>query len=210
LTSAKTRQGYDLLEKLITHLPEKQREIAKPLLMYIDKVYNITGVGTVVSGTIKQGKIEIGKEVLLGPFGNEFKKVKITSIQTHYKDVKEVHAGFIVGVALRGIKANEVRRGMVLVDKTLKIKPVRSFEADVFILTHPTKITNGYEPVLHYNTISQAVKIKLLDKEYLKAGESGRVLMKFKYKPEVVFENDKFIFREGKTKGIGTTTKVLK
>lgn len=209
LTSAKTRQGYDLLEKILAQLPAKKREIAKPLLMYIDKVYNITGVGTVVSGTIKQGKIKIGKEALLGPFGNGFKKVKIASIQTHYKDVKEVPAGFIVGVALRGVKPNEVRRGMVLVDKHFKPKVVRSFEAEIFVLTHPTKITNGYEPVLHCNTISQAVKIKLLDKEYLKAGESGRVIMKFKYRPEIVFENDKFVFREGKTKGIGTILKIV-
>ncbi len=209
LTSAKTREGYELLEKLLNILPPRERKKSDEVLMYIDKVYNISGVGAVVSGTIKIGKIKIGDELLLGPFGNSFRKVRVGSIQIHYQDVKEVDAGFIVGISLRGVKPNEIRRGMILTNKKKLAKAVRRFEAEIMVLTHPTKITNGYEPVLHCNTISQTVKLKLLDKDYLKSGETGRVVMEFKYRPEVVFENEKFVFREGKTKGIGKIIKVL-
>ena len=102
-----------------------------------------------------------------------------------------------------------IERGMILCSKELKPKPVRSFEAEILVLNHPTRISDGYEPVLHLHTIASVVKLKMVSKKYLKAGERGKVIMKFKYKPFFLRENDKFVFREGKTKGIGTVLKIL-
>ncbi len=209
-TSARNFLAYDLLYKLLFNLPKRKKEVDKPFLMYIDKVYNVEGVGTVISGTIKQGKIEVGKQLLIGPDKNgKFKKVKVKSIEMHYYRLKEANAGFVVGVALKGIKYEDIERGMVLCEKEIKPKAVKKFDAEVFILSHPTRIKTGYEPVFHCNTISESVRFKLLDKKYLKMGESGKVRIIFKYKPQFLREGDRFIFREGRTKGIGVVKKIV-
>ncbi len=210
-TSAATLDGYDLLNKLLYLLPERTKNLNMPFLMYIDRTYNVPGVGTVVSGAIKQGKLKAGKELLLGPDKlGKFVKVKATSIEMHYHRLEEANAGLIVGIAVRGVKHDAISRGMILCDEQLKPKAVSAFEAEIFVLNHPTRIASGYEPVFHANTIAQSVKFELIDKTYLKSGEEGKVKITFRYKPEFIREGEKFIFREGKTKGIGTVTKILK
>jgi elongation factor 1-alpha len=211
ITSATTLKGYDLLNTLLEDLPERKKEIDKPFLMFVDRAYNVTGVGTVVSGTVKQGRLKPGTDLIIGPNGtNEFSRVKAKTIEMHYHRLAEANAGLVVGVALRGIKYEDVKRGMILCDGAIKPRAVKSFESEVLVLSHPTRIANGYEPILHNNTISETVKIALLNKKYLKSGESGRVRMSFRYQPQFVQEGDKFVFREGKTKGIGTVSKILK
>jgi len=210
-TSAVTLDGYELLNKLLLSLPEREKALDKPFLMFIDRVYDVTGVGTVVSGTIKQGKLQAGKELLLGPdVASGFKRVKATSIEMHYHRLSEADAGLVVGIAIRGIKHDQIERGMILCDEQLKPKVVKSFEAEILVLHHPTRIANGYEPLIHLSTVAETAKVKLLDKSYMKAGESGKVEFTFKYKPAYLDVGEKFVFREGKTKGIGTVTKISK
>lgn len=210
-TSAVSLEGYELLNKLLLSLPERRKELGKPFLMFIDRVYNITGVGTVVSGTIKQGRLQAGKRLMLGPdSAGRFKGVKAKSIEMHYHRLAEANAGLIVGIALRGVKHEDVERGMILCEGEIKPKAVKSFNADILVLNHPTRIASGYEPVYHGQTVAGTVKLKLLDKKYLKSSESGKVKMTFRYKPQFVSVGDKFVFREGKTKGIGTITKIVK
>jgi elongation factor 1-alpha len=209
-TSAVTREGYDLLYSLLRNLPVRSKVSDKPLLLYIDRVYNVEGVGSVVSGSVKQGKLAAGTEVLVGPdVKGRFTPVKVRSIETHSARIPEAEPGYIVGAAVRGVKHELLHRGMVLCDPALDPKAVYSFEAEITVLSHPTRISSGYEPILHCHTIASSVRLTLLDKEYLKAGETGRVIMQFKYRPWYVREGDKFIFREGKTKGIGTITRIL-
>lgn len=210
ITSAVSLQGYGLVEKFLALLQPKTKELNKPFLMYVDRVYQVPGVGVVVSGTIKQGMLRAGAELLIGPDSQgKFKLVKAKSIETYYCRLSEARAGYIVGIALRRIKAEEVQRGMVLCEPALQPKAVRRFEAEVLVLYHPTKISNGYEPVCHIATIAQSVEFELLDKPYLKSGESGKVRMKFKYRPCFIQAGDKLVFREGKTKGIGSVVKLL-
>lgn len=210
-TSAATLAGYDLLNSLLEALPERKKEVDKPFLMFIDRAYNVTGVGTVVSGTVKQGRLKPNTDLIIGPDGaNKFVHVKAKTIEMHYHRLSEANAGLVVGVALRGIKYDDVERGMILCDEAIKPRAVRSFEADIIVLSHPTRIATGYEPILHNNTISETVKLSLLNKEYLKSGDSGCVRMTFRYQPQFVQTGDKFVFREGKTKGIGTVTNILK
>lgn len=209
-TSSVNLQGYDLLYELLNELPDRKKEDNKPFLMYIDRVYNVSGVGIVVSGTVQQGKLQAGKDLLLGPDASgQFKKVKATSIEMHYHRLAEADAGLVVGIAVRGVKYEEIERGMILCGRELGPKAVKSFDAEILVLHHPTKISDGYEPVYHCNTVASSVKFEHLDKSYLKSGETAKVKMTFRYKPQFVREEDKFIFREGKTKGIGTVTKIL-
>ncbi len=210
-TSAVTLDGYELLNKLLLMLPQRPKDLDKSFLMFIDRIYNVSGAGTVVSGTIKQGRMQAGKELLIGPDASgKFKKVKSTSIEMHYHRLSEADAGLVVGIAIRGIKHEEINRGMVLCDEELKPRAVKSCEAEILVLQHPTRIANGYEPIYHGNTVASTIKLELIDKSYLKAGETGKVKMTFKYIQQFVQEGDKFVFREGKTKGIGTITKILK
>jgi elongation factor 1-alpha len=209
-TSAKTLEGYNTLNKLLLVLPERKKDLEKPFLMFIDRTYNITGVGTVVSGTIKQGRLHTGKDLSIGPYkAGKFRKVRAKTIEMHYHRLSEANAGLVVGIALRGVKHEEVKRGMVLCDPAVKPKVVKSFEAEILVLNHPTSISSGYEPIIHLSTISQTVKLKILGKRYLKSGDTGKVVMNFKYEPQVINVDDKFVFREGKTKGIGKVTKIV-
>jgi elongation factor 1-alpha len=80
---------------------------------------------------------------------------------------------------------------------------VQEFDAEIAILNHPTRIGIGYEPVIHMETICEAVKIVGLDRGYMMAGERGKARIRFKFRPYAVSPGEKFIFREGKSKGIG-------
>ncbi|MDY6965436.1 MAG: GTP-binding protein [Halobacteriota archaeon] len=201
-TSPVTMEGLDLLNELFLRLPKRNISRDKPFQLYIDEVYQVSGVGTVVSGTVKQGHIKVGDNLNLGPsIEGIFTRVKVQSIEIHHYRVDEAKAGDIVGLALKGVKEFPLERGMVLCEG--EPKAVREFEAEVMILNHPTRVRRGYEPVVHLETISEAVEFTQLEYDYMMAGQVGRVKMRFKFKPYFVYEGQKFIFREGHSKGIG-------
>uniref|UniRef100_A0A7J2TLM7 GTP-binding protein n=1 Tax=Archaeoglobus fulgidus TaxID=2234 RepID=A0A7J2TLM7_ARCFL len=206
-TSAITLEGYEILEELLYRLP-KRYSGEKDFLMYIDKVYKVTGVGVVVSGSVKSGELREGEDVYIGPFDDgSFRVTKAMSIEMHHYRISKTMPGDVVGIALKGIRFEEIRRGMVL-SKSLP-KAVREFEAEVYVFTHPTLIKPGYEPVLHVETIAETVIFRSISKGYLKAGDRDRVRIRFKYRPQCVFEGQKFIFREGRSKGMGEIVRVL-
>lgn len=207
ITSALTLEGYDLLERIFLHLP-KRYTAEKDFLMYIDKIYRVTGVGTVVSGSVKSGELREGEEVFVGPFQDgSYRSVKVQSIEMHHYRIDRAKTGDIIGAALKGVRYDELRRGMVISRK--RPNAVWEFEADVFVFTHPTLISVGYEPVMHVETISETVTFLDIDKDYLKSGDKGRVRMRFKYHPHYIYEGQKFIFREGRSKGMGEITKIF-
>lgn len=206
-TSALTLEGYEILEELFYRLP-KRYSGEREFLMYIDKVYKVTGVGIVVSGSVKSGELREGEDVYIGPFDDgTFKPVKVLSIEMHHYRISKTKCGDIVGIALKGVKFEELRRGMVL-SKTLP-RAVREFEAEIFVFTHPTLIKPGYEPVLHVETIAETVTFKEIRKGYLKAGDRDKVRIRFKYHPQCVFEGQKFIFRESRSKGMGEIMRII-
>jgi elongation factor 1-alpha len=201
-TSSVTREGYDLLEQLIFSLPKRNLLSKEPFELYIDRIYQVDGVGVVVSGTIKQGEVNQNETLYLGPVKNgTFMKVKVQSIEMHHYRVNRASAGDIVGVAIKGVRPSEIVRGMVLARK--EPKAAWEFDAEILILNHPTRIGIGYEPVIHLETICEAIEVVRLDKDYMMAGQQGRARIRFKFRPYVVEPGQKFIFREGKSKGVG-------
>ena len=209
-TSSVSGEGLELLDELFKFLPKRIERVerSKDFLMYIDKIYTVKGVGIVVSGSVKEGVLRKGQEIFIGPTSEgEFKKVKAPSLEVHHFSVDTAEVGEIVGIALRGLDF-EVRRGMI-VSTRKDLKSTWEFEAEVVILNHPTKIAKGYEPVIHLETISETIIIEPLDTEFLAAGDKGRVKIRFKYHPYYIREGQKFIFREGRSKGIGVVMKVL-
>ncbi|MFB6159920.1 MAG: GTPBP1 family GTP-binding protein [Haloferacaceae archaeon] len=206
-TSAVTMRGLDALDELFERLP-KTNDRGEEFRMYVDRTYRVTGVGAVASGTVNSGSVEAGDDLLLGPMADgSFREVEVRSIEMHYHRVDRAKAGRIVGIALKGVEESEVERGMVLLPADADPEPVRSFEAEVMVLNHPTRIGDGYEPVVHLETISEAAAFHPEDGQLL-PGDTGRAEVEFKFRPYLVEEGQRFVFREGHSKGVGTVTDV--
>jgi elongation factor 1-alpha len=206
-TSAVTKQGLDTLDEMLERLPKRAGDDGQ-FRMYVDRTYKVTGVGAVASGTVKSGAVEAGDELLVGPFPDgEFREVEARSIEMHYHRVDRARAGRIVGIALKGVREADLERGMVLLPRHAEPRAVREFEAEVMVLNHPTRIGDGYEPVVHLETVSEAAAFYPGDGQLL-PGDSGEATVRFKFRPYLVEEGQRFVFREGQSKGVGTVTDV--
>jgi elongation factor 1-alpha len=208
-TSAVTSEGLETLDELFERLPKTAGTVTdEQFRMYVDRTYNVTGVGAVASGTIQSGRVEAGEDLLLGPMANgRFREVEVRSIEMHYHRVDEAEAGRIVGIALKGVQEEAIERGMVLLPREADPEPVREFEAEVMVLNHPTRIGPGYEPVVHLETVSEAAAF-YPDGDQLLPGDTGTARVRFKFRPYLVEEGQRFVFREGRSKGVGTVTGV--
>jgi len=206
-TSAVTKEGLDDLDEMFEALPKTAGEVGD-FRMYVDRTYNVQGVGAVASGTIKSGEVEAGDELLLGPMQDgSFREVEVRSIEMHYHRVDEAKAGRIVGIALKGVREQDIERGMVLLPADADPSPVREFEAKVMVLNHPTRIGDGYEPVVHLETVSEAAAFYPEGGQLL-PGDAGKARVRFKFRSYLVEEGQKFVFREGSSKGVGTVTDI--
>ena len=207
-TSAVTMEGMDTLDELLERLPKTAGPEGDQFTMYVDRSYKVTGVGAVASGTIRSGRVESGDELLLGPMQDgTFREVEVRSIEMHYHRVDKAKAGRIVGIALKGVREADVERGMVLLPRDADPDPVREFEAEVMVLNHPTRIGEGYEPVVHLETVSEAAAF-YPEKGRLLPGDSGKTRVRFKFRSYMVEEGQRFVFREGQSKGVGKVTDV--
>lgn len=159
-TSSVSGDGLDLLRMFLNLLPRRHDPSAwceEAPEFIIDEVFCVTGVGTVVAGTLKQGVIRENSKLLLGPdmSDGKFKPTAVKSI--HYKrmPVSEVLAGQTAALALKKVKRNAVRKGMVLADERIQPKACWEFDADIAVLTHATTIQPRYQAVIHCEIIRQ-------------------------------------------------------
>ncbi|MEF8830624.1 MAG: GTPBP1 family GTP-binding protein [Halobacteriales archaeon] len=206
-TSAVTKAGLPELDELFRRLPKRAGDDGA-FRMYVDRTYSVTGVGAVASGTVMSGAVEAGDELLVGPMADgSFREVEVRSIEMHYHRVDRAQAGRIVGIALKGIREADLQRGMVLLPREADPTPVREFEAEVMVLNHPTRIGDGYEPVVHVETVSEAASFHP-DDGHLLPGDAGDATIRFKFRPYLVEPGQRFVFREGESKGVGTITDV--
>jgi len=208
-----TGEGINLLDRLFLKLkiPSNGQDLKKPFMMYIDKIYSVRGVGTVVSGTIRQGKVKTGDKLLIGPLGTgKFIETSSKSMEMHHYRKEVAETGEIVGISITGLEVDDIKRGMILCGTDYPVNAVREFEAEVSILVHPTTIKNGYESIAHIETIAETMIFEPVDREFMSAGDTGRIRMKFKYRPCCIKEGQKLIFREGRSKGVGTITRIVR
>lgn len=213
MVSNVTGENLDMVRKFLNVVPPRiewslLRDKSPEVL--IDQTYFVTGVGTVVGGTVMAGKISANTTMLLGPDGNgAFLPVQIKSVHSKRVPVKQVVAGQSAGFALKKIKRSTLRKGMVLVAMDAKPEPSVYFEADVIILYHSTTIHTNYQPVIQCLTIRQSAKIvHINDRDVMRTGDRARVTFKFLYRPEFLKEGMRVIFREGRCKGLGVITRV--
>ncbi|MGK2230380.1 MAG: elongation factor 1-alpha, partial [Methanobacteriota archaeon] len=151
--------------------------------------------------------VEAGDTVHLGPTPDgSFREVEVRSIEMHYHRVDRAEPGNIVGIALKNVDDEDVERGMLLASEPRE--SVREFRAEVMVLNHPTRIRSGYEPVVHLETASEAAVFEPQNGNVL-PGETDDVRVRFKFRPYAVEEGQRFVFREGRSKGVGTVKEIL-
>ena len=183
----------------------------------IDAEFKITGgVGTVVSGTLISVTIFRGKELMIGPDKNgKFINVKIKSIHFKRTEVDEICRGNSCSLSIKpldnkvSISKGFFRKGMVILDKMTEGKCVYEFEGEVLILHHATTIKAKYQSVIHCGNIRQAATVISINKELLRTGDKGTMRFRFIQSPEFVHVGCDFLFREGRTKGLGKITKLF-
>ncbi|CAF2993687.1 unnamed protein product [Rotaria socialis] len=205
-----TGENLDLLKKFLNLLSTRMETCQdEPAEFQIDDLYVVSGVGAVVSGTTLKGIIKIGDNLQLGPDPlGQFKTVQIRGIHRKRMPVDKCRGGQTASFALRKIKKSELRKGMVLL--SLAIPPVSywEFEADLLILHHPTTIGVKYQAVVHCGSIRQTATIVSLPVENLRTGDRANVIFRFVKSPEYLRLGMKLIFREGRTKAIGSISKL--
>ncbi|RLE94760.1 MAG: hypothetical protein DRN04_02510 [Thermoprotei archaeon] len=211
IVSNVTGEGLHHVEKFLNLLPPRMRwkeKRKRSFLMYVEHTFNVKGVGLVVSGLILEGEVKVDEKVLIGPDEHgKFHLVKVKSIHVNRVNVEEAHAGEEACLALQGIDPCFVKKGMCLLSQSSNPSPVRSFEAEVKILHHPTMIKRGYQAVCHIHTIRHAVVFEQLSKEPLRTGDTAYVKLRFLYHPWYIRKGDVFVFRESRTRGLGIVTK---
>jgi len=201
-------EGLGLLRSFLNLLPARvhwEEQAAAPTEFFIDETFFVTGVGTVVAGTLMAGTCHANQTLMLGPDGNgKFISTTVKTIQAKRNNVECVYAGQSASFGLKKVKRNQIRKGMVMVDPSLNPEAVWEFEAEVLVLQHPTTITANYQPVIHCITIRQAARIvRLNEHEVLRTGDRANVRFRFMYRPEYLKIGARLVFREGRTKGIG-------
>ena len=208
LTSIKS-QSY-LEKKGLIQSINKPLTINYPTVMYIDSTFSVTGIGIVLSGTVKYGSLSLGQKVFVGPVNNTFIGITIKTLHNcvseNVQTIMENETGSI-GIRLdaKGSFTREMfsKGQIVTTDAQFGLKNTcYSFQCDVAVFNHPTTIRNGYQTVIHCGTIRQAAKFKIKDDQVLRTNSKENINVKFVSRPEFILPGTLFLFRDGRTKGI--------
>ncbi|WP_326551324.1 elongation factor Tu [Micromonospora sp. NBC_01813] len=210
-----TDKLMDLMNAVDTAIPQPEREIEKPFLMPIEDVFTITGRGTVVTGRAERGVLKPNEEVEIVGIREKSMKTTCTGIEMFRKLLDEARAGENVGLLLRGIKREDVERGMVVV-KPGTTTPHTEFEATVYILSKEeggrhTPFFQNYRPQFYFRTTDVTGVVTLPEgTEMVMPGDNTSMTVKL-IQPIAMEENLKFAIREGgRTVGAGRVTKIIK
>jgi elongation factor Tu len=204
----------DLVKALDDYIPEPVRDIDKPFLMPIEDIFSIEGRGTVVTGRIERGVINLNEEVEIVGLRPTTKTI-VTGIEMFNKTLDKGQAGDNAGVLLRGIKKEDVERGQVLA-KPGSITPHTEFEGEVYVLTKEeggrhTPFFKGYKPQFYIRTTDVTGEVTLPEgTEMVMPGDTVNLSVKL-IAPVAMEEGMRFAIREGgKTVGAGIVTKIIK
>ena len=190
------------------------RDIDKPFLMPIEDVFSITGRGTVATGRIETGIIKVGEEVQISGLGAEGMKSVVTGVEMFRKLLDQGEAGDNVGLLLRGIDKNEIKRGMVIAHPG-QVTPHKNFKASVYILKKEeggrhTPFHNKYRPQFYIRTLDVTGEITLPEgREMVMPGDNLEISVELIY-PVACNVGLRFAIREGgRTVGSGQITEIL-
>jgi elongation factor Tu len=204
----------ELVKAMDESVPEPKREIDKPFLMPIEDVFSIKGRGTVATGRIEQGIVNVGEEVEIVGL-HDTKKTTVTGVEMFKKLLDEGRAGDNVGLLLRGIERTDIERGQVLA-KPGSITPHTEFDSEVYVLKKEeggrhTPFFKGYKPQFYIRTTDVTGEVTLPDGvEMVMPGDNIKMKVKL-IAPIAMEEGLRFAIREGgRTVGAGVVTKINK
>ncbi len=207
------KKVLELTAAIDEYVPVPKRETDKPFLMPIEDIFSIEGRGTVVTGRIERGKVNVGEEIeIIGI--KDTTKTTVTGVEMFNKSLQEGIAGDNAGILLRGTKKEDITRGQVLV-KPGSVTPHTEFEGEVYILSKEeggrhTPFFSGYKPQFFIRTADVTGDVTLPEgTEMVMPGDT----VTFKVKligPIALEEQQRFAVREGgKTVGAGVVTKIV-
>lgn len=209
----KTKSIMELMEAVDNYVPQPERDVDKPFLMPVEDVFSITGRGTVATGRIERGVINVGTEVELIGLGAHRKTV-VTGVEMFRKILDRGEAGDNAGLLLRGVDKDEIERGMVLC-KPGAITPHTKFEGEVYILSKDeggrhTPFFKGYRPQFYFRTTDVTGDITLPEGvEMVMPGDNVKMDVEL-ITPIAMDEQLRFAIREGgRTVGAGVVTKII-
>ncbi|OAI48455.1 hypothetical protein AYO44_06990 [Planctomycetaceae bacterium SCGC AG-212-F19] len=202
-----------MLDALDTYIPEPKRAIDKPFLMPIEGVHTIEGRGTVATGKVEQGVITVGQKVEILGLGDVLESV-CTSIEAFNRPQDRGEAGQNVGLLLRSIKTDQIRRGQVIAAPRT-IRPRLKFKGEVYVLSkveggRHTPFFSGYQPQFFFRTTNVTGQVLLSEGiEMVMPGDNASVTVSLD-KPVALEIGSHFAIREGgKTVGSGVITEVV-
>ncbi|MDR0686481.1 MAG: elongation factor Tu [Dysgonamonadaceae bacterium] len=204
----------ELMDAVDTWIDLPVRDVDKPFLMPVEDVFSITGRGTVATGRIETGIIKTSEEVQIIGLGSDGRKSVVTGVEMFRKILDEGQAGDNVGLLLRGIDKDEVKRGMVITHPG-KVKPHTSFKSSVYILKKEeggrhTPFHNKYRPQFYIRTLDVTGEITLPEgTEMVMPGDNLEIRVDLIY-PVACSEGLRFAIREGgRTVGSGQITEII-
>jgi elongation factor Tu len=205
----------ELMNAVDENVPEPVRDTEKPFLMPIEDVFSITGRGTVVTGRIERGVVNVNEEVEIIGIKDASSKTTVTGVEMFRKLLDQGQAGDNVGLLLRGIKREDVERGQCVI-KPGTNTPHTEFEAQVYILSKDeggrhTPFFNNYRPQFYFRTTDVTGVVNLPEgTEMVMPGDNTEMRVEL-IQPVAMEEGLKFAIREGgRTVGAGRVTKVIK
>ena len=205
---------HELLDTMDSYIPDPARETDKPFLMPVEDVFTITGRGTVATGRVERGQLNLNDELeIIGI--HETQKTVATGIEMFRKLLDYALAGDNIGVLLRGINRDQIERGQVLA-KPGSVHPHKKFNAHVYVLTKDeggrhTPFFGNYRPQFYFRTTDITGVIELPEgTEMVMPGDNTRMTVELIH-PIAIEQGTKFSIREGgRTVGSGVVSKIDK
>jgi len=205
----------ELMQAVDDNVPDPVRDLDRPFLMPIEDVFTITGRGTVVTGRVERGQVNVNEEVEIVGIKEKSQKTTVTGVEMFRKLLDSGQAGDNVGLLLRGIKREDVERGQVVV-KPGTTTPHTEFEGSVYILSKDeggrhTPFFNNYRPQFYFRTTDVTGVVTLPEgTEMVMPGDNTEIKVQL-IQPVAMDEGLRFAIREGgRTVGAGQVTKIVK
>jgi elongation factor Tu len=209
------QQILDLMAAVDADIPVPPRETEKPFLMPVEDVFSITGRGTVATGRIERGIVNSGESVDIIGLQTETQKSTVTGVEMFRKILDRGEAGDNVGLLLRGIEKDQIKRGMVIC-KPASVTPHTEFKCEVYILKKDeggrhTPFFNKYRPQFYFRTTDVTGEVELPEGvEMVMPGDNIGYTVKLIY-PIAMEKGLRFAIREGgRTVGAGQVTEIIK
>ncbi|HRH65198.1 MAG: elongation factor Tu [Bacteroidetes bacterium] len=204
-----------LMDAVDSYIPIPPRDVDKPFLMPVEDVFSITGRGTVATGRIERGVINSGDDVEIIGMQEKSLKSTVTGVEMFRKILDRGEAGDNVGLLLRGIEKNDIRRGMV-VAKPGSITPHTQFKAEIYVLKKEeggrhTPFHNKYRPQFYLRTTDVTGEITLPEgREMVMPGDNVTITVEL-IQPVAMDKGLRFAIREGgRTVGAGQVIEIVK